>query len=267
MGEMAPTGLDAVTLKDLYGAFADFASEEALDIGAFTGCLQRMGIGMPALAERLFHAFDYAKVGRLDFRAFATGMSLICNDASAADRLELTFNILTNNTAVGLISAAELKSLVREFLWGAMDVVQGLMDTTSVLFHPGGGDEVGETADARRTVEAAAAAQVDRVADAITQEAVAAGGLAGRDLAEGRASVARSSDAGQRRSHACSHGWRTWGNSGAWLWQNRQLTLRAPQQLQSRMAANPAWAPVSMSTGCGRLCLGSRTGRSMRSRH
>lgn len=183
---MAPTGLDAVTLKDLYGAFADFASEEALDIGAFTGCLQRMGIGMPALAERLFHAFDYAKVGRLDFRAFATGMSLICNDASAADRLELTFNILTNNTAVGLISAAELKSLVREFLWGAMDVVQGLMDTTSVLFHPGGGDEVGETADARRTVEAAAAAQVDRVADAITQEAVAAGGLAGRDLAEGQ---------------------------------------------------------------------------------
>ncbi len=186
MGEMAPTGLDAVTLKDLYAAFADFASEEALDIGAFSDCLQRMGIGIPALAERLFHAFDHAKVGRLDFRAFATGMSLICNDASAADRLELTFGILTNNTAVGLISAAEVKSLVREFLWAAMDVVQGLMDTTSALFHPGGGDEAGETADARRAVEAAAAAQVDRVADAITQEALAAGGLAGRDVAEGQ---------------------------------------------------------------------------------
>ena len=186
MAEMAPTGLDAVTLKDLYAAFADFASEEALDLGAFTDCLQRMGIGMPALAERLFHAFDHAKVGRLDFRTFATGMSLICNDASAADRLELTFSILTNNTSVGLISAAEVKSLVREFLWAAMDVVQGLMDTTSALFHPGGADEVGETADARRAVEAAAAAQVDRVADAITQEALAAGGLSGRDLAEGQ---------------------------------------------------------------------------------
>lgn len=186
MAEMPPTGLDAVTLKDLYAAFADFAAEEALDVGAFTDCLQRMGIGLPALAERLFHAFDHAKVGRLDFRTFATGMSLICNDASAADRLELTFSVLTNNTAVGLISGAEVKSLVREFLWAAMDVVQGLMDTTSALFHPGGADEAGETAAARRAVEAAAAAQVDRVADAITQEALAAGGLSGRDLAEGQ---------------------------------------------------------------------------------
>ena len=41
----APSGLDAVTLKDLYAAFADFASEEALDVAAFTACLQRMGIG------------------------------------------------------------------------------------------------------------------------------------------------------------------------------------------------------------------------------
>lgn len=185
MEPAAPSGLDAVTLKDLYAAFADFASEEALDVAAFTACLQRMGIGIPALAERLFHAFDHAKSGRIDFRTFATGMSLVCNDASAADRLELTFSILTNNTAVGLISAAEVKSLVREFLWAAMDVVQGLMDTTSSLFQPGAG-ELGETADARRAVEAAAAAQVDRVAEAITQEALAAGGLSGRDLAEGQ---------------------------------------------------------------------------------
>ena len=55
MEPAAPSGLDAVTLKDLYAAFADFASEEALDVAAFTACLQRMGIGIPALAERLFN--------------------------------------------------------------------------------------------------------------------------------------------------------------------------------------------------------------------
>jgi Ca2+-binding EF-hand superfamily protein len=190
---VAPTGLDAVTLKDLYAAFADFAEEESLGVEAFTACLQRMGIGIPALAERLFHAFDHDRSGRLDFRAFATGMSLICNDASAADRLELTFSVLTNHTAVGLLAATEIKSFVREFLWAAMDVVQGLMHTTSLLFvpHDGSGgaaaaaEAVEEGADARRAAEAAAAAQVDRVAEAITQEAMSASGLCGRELAEG----------------------------------------------------------------------------------
>ena len=68
---------DAVTLKDLYAAFGDFASEEALDVAAFTACLQRMGIGIPALAERLFHAFDHAKSGRIDFRTGAVPVMII----------------------------------------------------------------------------------------------------------------------------------------------------------------------------------------------
>ena len=76
MAEMAPTGLDAVTLKDLYAAFADFASEDALDIAAFTDCLQRMGIGMPAIAftnldGQAAWAYNYANIikdaGQLDY--------------------------------------------------------------------------------------------------------------------------------------------------------------------------------------------------------
>ena len=66
---MSSENLDnAVTLKDLYAVFADFSDEEALDENRFKACLQRMGLGIPALATRMFHAFDVGATGRLDFR-------------------------------------------------------------------------------------------------------------------------------------------------------------------------------------------------------
>ena len=115
--------LDTVTLKDLFAVFTDFADEGAMGASSFIACLQRMGVGIPALAERLFHVFDKDRSGRLDFRSFATGLSLICNEAPVAERLELTFSVISCNTTAGIVSATEVQSLAREFLWAGMDVV------------------------------------------------------------------------------------------------------------------------------------------------
>ena len=181
-------GLDTVTLKELFTAFADFADEDTMNVAAFVSCMQRMGVGIPALSERMFHVFDKGSSGRLDFRSFATGLSIVCNDAPAADRLELTFGLLSCNSATGIISAVELQSLTREFLWAGMDVVQGLMRTISEVFVQVTHGEVAcpdESLDARRAVESEGANQAGKVAVAIMQEALSAAGLFGRELGDG----------------------------------------------------------------------------------
>jgi Ca2+-binding EF-hand superfamily protein len=182
---MADPREGAVTLKDLYAIFADFSAEEVIDELRFKACLQRMGVGIPALASRIFHSFDINRSGCLDFRAFATGMSLICNPASAADRLDLTFTILDVH-GNDIVTYVEIRSFVRDFLWAAMDVVHELLDTVTAIFQPpSNAADLTESPEFRRTVEAEAAMQVDQVADAITQEALSAAGLHARDLADG----------------------------------------------------------------------------------
>ena len=103
--------LDTVTLKDLYAAFADFSHEQHMDPDAFTACLSRMGIGVPFLSQRLFKAFDKHRKDRLEFRDFAEGMSLVCNSATAAARLELSFAVLDVHD-VATISRVEIQSMV-----------------------------------------------------------------------------------------------------------------------------------------------------------
>lgn len=53
-----------------------------------------------------------------------------------------------------------------------MDVVQGLLETCTALFYGGHSADLVESPEFRRTVEAEAAAAVDRVADAIASEAL-----------------------------------------------------------------------------------------------
>lgn len=98
-------------LEQLHAWVKQYNKDGVVDKDAFTKGLQAIGITDPLLIEQNFNAFDADKDGKIDFREFACGLSVILK-GTPEERLRLMFNSYDLN-GDGYLTPDELLHLMK----------------------------------------------------------------------------------------------------------------------------------------------------------